>query len=155
MLALVDDLEASLPSRPRMIFEGPLDSVVSVSRGDELVTVLQELLSNVARHAHASHVDVTVAVDDEVVWIEVVDDRVLQVRTFLTVAQAGRVEVGRNVVAHQGDRTYAGRVDAIGALADERTHLIPALVRAENTDRKLKIHTEVTVDFLASSPSAL
>ena len=88
-------------------------------------------------------------------WIEVVDDRTLQVRTFLTVAQAGRIEVGRDAVVRQGDRTYAGRVDAIGAVADEETRLIPALVRVENTDRKLKIHTEATVDFLASHPSAL
>jgi len=76
LLALVDELEASLPSRPRMTFEGPLDSVVSTSRADELVTVLRELLSNVARHAHARHVDVTVAVDDDLVWIEVLDDGV-------------------------------------------------------------------------------
>ena len=103
----------------------------------------------------AARGDVPNATGRKDVWIEVVDDRVLQVRTFLTVAQAGRVEVGREVVVHQGDRTYAGRVDAIGVLADERTHLIPALVRVENTDRKLKIHTEVTVDFLASAPSAL
>jgi signal transduction histidine kinase len=76
LLALADELEPSLPSRPRMTFEGPLDSVVSVSRADELVTVLRELLSNVARHAQASHVDVAVAVLDGLVWIEVVDDGV-------------------------------------------------------------------------------
>ena len=76
LLALVDELEPSLPSRPRMTFEGPLDSVVSVSRADELVTVLRELLSNVARHAQASQVGVTVAVLHDLVWIEVVDDGV-------------------------------------------------------------------------------
>ena len=43
--------------RPRTTFEGPVDSVVSTSRADELVTVLRELLSNVARHAQASHVE--------------------------------------------------------------------------------------------------
>ena len=59
-----------------MTFDGPLDSVVSDSRADELVTVLREMLSNVARHAHASHVDVTVAVDDDAVSVEVVDDGV-------------------------------------------------------------------------------
>ena len=46
------------------------------SSSDELVTVLRELLSNVARHAQASHVDVTVAVLHDLVWIEVVDDGV-------------------------------------------------------------------------------
>jgi signal transduction histidine kinase len=76
LLALVDELETSLPSRPRMTFDGPLDSVVGASRADELVTVLREMLSNVARHAHARHVDVTVAVDDAQVGIEVVDDGV-------------------------------------------------------------------------------
>ena len=62
----------------------------------------------------AARGDVPNATGRKDVWIEVVDDRALQVRTFLTVAQAGRVEVGRDVVVHQGDRTYAGRVDAIG-----------------------------------------
>jgi two-component system, NarL family, sensor histidine kinase DevS len=76
LLALVDELEGSLPSRPRMTFDGPLDSVLSVGRADELVTVLREMLSNVARHAHANHVEMTVAVDDETVSIEVVDDGV-------------------------------------------------------------------------------
>jgi signal transduction histidine kinase len=76
LLALVDELEVSLPSRPRLTFDGPLDSVVNASRADELVTVLREMLSNVARHAHASHVDVTVAVDDDAVSVEVVDDGV-------------------------------------------------------------------------------
>ena len=76
LLALVDELGASLPSRPRMTFDGPLDSVVNASRADELVTVLREMLSNVARHAQASHVDVTVAVDDDAVSVEVVDDGV-------------------------------------------------------------------------------
>jgi signal transduction histidine kinase len=76
LLALVDELQASLPSRPRMTFDGPLDSIMSDARAGELVTVLRELLSNVARHARASHVDVTVAVDDDTVSIEVVDDGV-------------------------------------------------------------------------------
>jgi signal transduction histidine kinase len=76
LLALIDELEPSLPSRPKMTFDGPLDSAVSDSRADELVTVTREMLSNVARHAHASRVEVTVAVDDDVVRIDVVDDGV-------------------------------------------------------------------------------
>ena len=76
LLALIDELEPSLPSRPRMTFDGPLDSVVSDSRAGELVTVLREMLSNVARHAHASRVDVTATADDDTVWIEVTDDGV-------------------------------------------------------------------------------
>ena len=38
--------------------------------------MLREMLSNVARHAHASRVEVTAAADDDTVWIEVTDDGV-------------------------------------------------------------------------------
>ena len=74
--ALADELAPSLPSRPRLTFDGPVDTVVADATADQLLTVLREMLSNVARHAQATHVDVTVAVDADTVWVQVVDDGV-------------------------------------------------------------------------------
>ena len=66
VLALVEEMTPSLPSRPRVLFEGPIDSGLPTAASDELISVLRELLSNVARHAQASEVEVHLTVDDAV-----------------------------------------------------------------------------------------
>ncbi len=53
---------------------GPLDSVVPRPVGDQLVAVLREALSNVARHAGASSTTVEVVVADREVVLRVTDD---------------------------------------------------------------------------------
>jgi signal transduction histidine kinase len=60
---------------PRVAFDGPVDSTVRTTVGTELLATLREALSNVARHAHASRVDVTVSVGKDV-RLRVVDDGV-------------------------------------------------------------------------------
>ena len=62
VLALVEEMEPSLPSRPSVEFDGPVDTRVPAETAEEVVSVLRELLSNVARHAQASTVGVSVAV---------------------------------------------------------------------------------------------
>jgi signal transduction histidine kinase len=74
ILALVADVGGSLPASPRLVFDGPIDSVVDVALADELVVVLRESLSNVARHAQASRIDVEVTVDEASVTVCVDDD---------------------------------------------------------------------------------
>jgi two-component system, NarL family, sensor histidine kinase DevS len=74
VLALVEEMTPLLSSRPQVLFDGPVDSGLRAETVDEIVTVLRELLSNVARHAHASHVDVDVIVDEEAVTLRVEDD---------------------------------------------------------------------------------
>lgn len=80
-------------------------------------------------------------------WVEVVDDRTLHIRAFLAIDQAERLTAGDNAIVRQSARTYPGKILSIGILADKATHLIPVLVRVDNDDRLLKLHTEVTVDF--------
>ena len=63
VLALAGEASGSLGFEPRVLFEGPVDSEVSPDTGTELVAVLREALSNVARHAGASSVDIEVVVD--------------------------------------------------------------------------------------------
>jgi len=66
LLAVVEEMTSSLPSRPRVLFEGPIDTGLPSAAGDELISVLRELLSNVVRHAQASQVEVHLTVGDAV-----------------------------------------------------------------------------------------
>ncbi len=74
LLEVVDRATSALGFAPRLRFEGPVEDV-EASVAAHLAPVLQEALSNVARHAHASTVDVAVTADDRVT-IEVTDDGV-------------------------------------------------------------------------------
>ncbi len=67
MLAVVDgdDRHRSRPV-PASCSRVPIDTGLPVATGDELISVLRELLSNVARHAQASEVEVHLTVDDAV-----------------------------------------------------------------------------------------
>jgi len=60
---------------PHVTFDGAIDAAVSDPIADELVATLREALSNVARHAHATHVEVQLAVSSDVRLV-VVDDGV-------------------------------------------------------------------------------
>ncbi|HEY7044838.1 MAG TPA: ATP-binding protein, partial [Nocardioidaceae bacterium] len=71
-----EEMAPSLGTHPVVTFEGPLDLALSAAVGDELVVALQELLSNVARHAHASRVTVSVVVAGGLVTLQVDDDGV-------------------------------------------------------------------------------
>jgi PAS domain S-box-containing protein len=66
----------SLGFSPQVRFEGPVDSAVSESITEQVLTVVREALSNVARHAQAKSASVTVTVDDAGLALEVVDDGV-------------------------------------------------------------------------------
>ena len=57
---------APLGFEPRVLLDGPIDSSVDATVGGDLLATLREALSNVARHADASRVDIT-DVDDDVV----------------------------------------------------------------------------------------
>jgi signal transduction histidine kinase len=59
---------------PRLVMEGPLDSAVPDAMRPHLIAVLVESLSNAARHADATSVDVRVAVEQGMVVMEVTDD---------------------------------------------------------------------------------
>jgi signal transduction histidine kinase len=71
---LVDRAAASLKFRPTLEFSGPVQSVIDDVVSGHVVAVLGEALSNVVRHAGATSVRVTLAVDDAQVELVVVDD---------------------------------------------------------------------------------
>jgi signal transduction histidine kinase len=72
----VDAAAVTLGFRPELRLDGPVDSYVSDELRSELVAVLGEALSNIAKHAYAEHVHVVVAVRDGRLTLTVTDDGV-------------------------------------------------------------------------------
>ncbi|MFP5255233.1 MAG: GAF domain-containing protein [Acidimicrobiia bacterium] len=76
VLDLVHEAAGPLGFEPRVLIDGPLDTGLDDDVAAELVATLREALSNVARHARARHVDVSVVLDDDALCLTVVDDGV-------------------------------------------------------------------------------
>jgi len=74
--ATVDAAAASLGFRPALRIDGPIDSAVPGEIRPHLLAALREALSNVVKHARASAVDVTIAVDGTRLRLTVADDGV-------------------------------------------------------------------------------
>ncbi len=74
-LALLDESAAVLGFEPRVVFDGPVDALVTEPVAADLLATLREALTNVARHANAGRVDVSLTASDDVV-LTVVDDGV-------------------------------------------------------------------------------
>jgi signal transduction histidine kinase len=75
VLAVVDEA-ARLGLDVRIDFAGPIDTAVGRVAAEHLVVSLREALSNVIRHAKASHAFVAVEVDSGVLVLTVTDDGV-------------------------------------------------------------------------------
>ena len=74
VLALAREGGGALGFDPRVLFDGPLDTVVPDDLANDLLATLREALSNVARHARASTVDVSITVADGALEMCVRDD---------------------------------------------------------------------------------
>jgi signal transduction histidine kinase len=74
LLDLVEEAGAKLGVVPALAVEGPVDTLVPLDVRPHLVAVLQEALSNAARHARATRVDITVSAKDGWVRARVRDD---------------------------------------------------------------------------------
>ncbi len=74
IVEVVEEYATALGFSPGLRFEGLIDTRVSATIGENVVAVIRESLSNAARHAEASRVEVTVAVDANRVTVTVVDD---------------------------------------------------------------------------------
>ena len=66
----------ALGFEPHVTFSGAIDALVSDEVRDDLVGVVREALTNVARHAHASTVDLTLDASDGMLLLSVLDDGV-------------------------------------------------------------------------------
>lgn len=74
VLTLCRESTGALGFEPRVFFDGPVDAVATAELAADLLATLREALSNVARHAQASRVDVSVVVDEQDLTVEVADD---------------------------------------------------------------------------------
>lgn len=74
VLAEVDAAAEQLGFAPSLRMDGLLDTLATAEIADNLLAVLREALSGVARHAGATRVDVGVRVHGEVYTVQVVDD---------------------------------------------------------------------------------
>lgn len=73
VLALVTEAAGPLGFEPHVRFDGAIDTIVSRSIGEQLLATLREALSNVAKHANATRVDVEVAAFESI-ELRVTDD---------------------------------------------------------------------------------
>lgn len=76
LLDVVTEFTPSLAQAPRLSFSGPVDLLVTQALGDDVIAVVRESLSNVARHAHATTAEVNVSVTESHVTVVVDDDGV-------------------------------------------------------------------------------
>ncbi len=101
VLRVVADATPALGFEPRLTLQGPLDSTVPEKAVPEVLAVLREALSNVARHAHASQAHVRVVADPRH-W------------TLTMVVEDDGVGPGPDDVAGQGTATMAARARRLG-----------------------------------------
>ncbi len=76
LLDLAAQSAPALGFDPVIRFDGPIDAAVDPSLAEELLAVLREALTNVARHAHATRAEVGVGVRDQRLTLVVADDGV-------------------------------------------------------------------------------
>lgn len=74
VLALVRELRQVVGFDAAVSFDGPVDTSIPDEVAGHLLFTLRESLTNVGRHAHASHASVTVRVSSESCILEVCDD---------------------------------------------------------------------------------
>ncbi len=91
VVGTLDAAQVVLGFRPSLTTVGPLVRASVVA--DDVLAVLREGLANVARHAHASRVDVTLRVDDGRIVLTIADDGVGVPR--------GAVDSGRENMRHR------------------------------------------------------
>lgn len=74
LLDVVGESASAFPVPPRIVFEGQLDAWAPAAMVDDLEAVVREGLSNAARHADASGVDVSISADEREIRVCIADD---------------------------------------------------------------------------------
>ena len=74
VLEVVEELTGILPRAPRVRFEGPIDTLVPPAVTDHLGPVVRESLTNVARHAAATDIELELLVDGRQLTLVISDD---------------------------------------------------------------------------------
>lgn len=74
LLDVANELTPLFDNSPRITFTGPIDLLVTGALAEDVVAVVRESLSNVARHARATNTEVTVSATASHITIVVDDD---------------------------------------------------------------------------------
>jgi signal transduction histidine kinase len=74
VMDLVEELRRLLGVDPRVSTEGPVDAVTSEELAGDVIAVVREALTNVAKHAHATAVDLSVRASTSELTVSVIDD---------------------------------------------------------------------------------
>jgi signal transduction histidine kinase len=74
ILELCAESSRAMGFEPIVDFDGPVDSLVDDDLATHVLAVLQEALSNVTRHAHASRASVSLVIDGSQLDVTVTDD---------------------------------------------------------------------------------
>ena len=74
VLQAVSAARSSLGFEPDVVFHGPVDTLVPAAVAEQMLAVLREALSNVARHAAATTASVNITADPDVVELVVTDN---------------------------------------------------------------------------------
>ena len=74
LLGLVRESDELLGFEPRVLFDGPIDTTVGDQVAGDLVATLREALTNAARHARATRVDIAVVANNGQLRLTVTDD---------------------------------------------------------------------------------
>jgi signal transduction histidine kinase len=119
---LVSDYTDVLGFAPRLSTRGPVNTVIDAQLRAHLLAVLREALSNVAKHAHASAVDITLTATDRDVVAAVVDDGV---GLPATTKQSGLRNLRERAVAFGGS-LLIDRAEPHGTRIEWRVPLPPA-----------------------------
>jgi signal transduction histidine kinase len=76
ILSLVKDLNPVVGFAVPVSFDGPVDSAISHEIAEHLLAVVREALTNIGRHAHASHASLSLSVTDGACRLHITDDGV-------------------------------------------------------------------------------
>ncbi|HVM07743.1 MAG TPA: GAF domain-containing sensor histidine kinase [Acidimicrobiales bacterium] len=74
VLAMSSESAGSLGFTPHVLFDGPVDTVVPDRIAEQLLATLREAVSNAARHARATRLEILVATHGGEVLLQVTDD---------------------------------------------------------------------------------
>ena len=76
IIDLANEVAPSLSANPAVSFSGPVDLVVTDSLAEDVIAVSREALTNIIKHASATHSSVDLAVVDGRIVLTVIDDGV-------------------------------------------------------------------------------
>jgi signal transduction histidine kinase len=106
ILNLVRDLKSVVGFAPKVSFDGAVDSAISNEIADHLLAVVREAVTNIGRHAHATHANVAVSVVDGVCCLKITDDGDGIDPTAATEGGFGLVNLRRRAEKLQGSFTF-------------------------------------------------